>query len=164
MQFRRKSNAPAVQIEFASLIDVVFLLLIFFMLTLKITAQEGDLGIDMPAVAEEGSPPVPLKQPPLHVRLIADAEGRLESLRFGEQSLGGGEGATEELRREMTALFARIGADREPIDVQIDADYELNYRHVIGTISAVSGRTEERAGEQRVIRYPVIIRFAPPRR
>ena len=52
MQFRNQKTAEKIEPQMAPMIDVVFLLLIFFMCTLKIISPEGDFNINMPAVAQ----------------------------------------------------------------------------------------------------------------
>ena len=58
MKLRHKGEAEKIETQMAPMIDVVFQLLIFFMLTLKILAPEGDFNINMPigqAQADEES-------------------------------------------------------------------------------------------------------------
>ena len=48
MRLRARSTA-AVAIDMTPMIDIVFQLLVFFILTLQITAVEGDFNVRMPA-------------------------------------------------------------------------------------------------------------------
>ena len=72
MQFRNQKKPEKIEPQMAPMIDVVFLLLIFFMLTLKIISPEGDFNINMPAVAQ-AQPEPPKLLPDFKVRLLADA-------------------------------------------------------------------------------------------
>jgi len=90
MKFRKHGSdgGAKVEVNMAAMIDVVFQLLIFFMLTLKILAPEGDFNINMPL----GAPgtPDPTQTPPmdLKVTLQANEDGTLNQLFFGGRGLG----------------------------------------------------------------------------
>ncbi len=65
MKLRNRSSGPTkVEIPMAPMIDIVFQLLIFFMLNLKIVAPEGNFNINMPigapaaAAAEQNLPDI----------------------------------------------------------------------------------------------------------
>jgi len=67
---RRQEGFEKINVPMAPMIDVVFQLLIFFMLTLKIVAPEGDFDINMPMGA--GAPSDELPPLDLKVRLLAN--------------------------------------------------------------------------------------------
>ena len=52
------------------MIDVVFQLMIFFMLTFNIIAPEGDFDVRMPLGKSSAEPPDDLQLPPIQVRLV----------------------------------------------------------------------------------------------
>ena len=81
MKFRKHSDdgGGKVEVQMASMIDVVFQLLIFFMLTLKILAPEGDFNINMPLGAI--GTPDPTQTPPMDLKVSLAA---LESMRTGQ--------------------------------------------------------------------------------
>jgi len=84
MKFRNTAaRAEKLEPQMAPMIDVVFQLLIFFMLTLKIIEPEGDFSINMP----QGKPAPDVKNEavidPLLVRLNANPDGTLRSLQIG---------------------------------------------------------------------------------
>ena len=143
MKFRHQSKGEKIETQMAPMIDVVFQLLIFFMLTLKIIEPEGDFDINMPLGAPTEASVTDADLPPFRVRLLAGAGGELADLEFNGRSLGTGEQAflnlNEEIRKSVDALRAAgPGADKQ--EVEIDPDFNLDYRHVISAISAVSGR------------------------
>ena len=142
MKFRGSgSKAEKIAPQMAPMIDVVFQLLIFFMLTLKIVSPEGEFGINMPlAAAAQESADEPLL-PEMKIRVLAGPDGELASLQLNGTNLGNDDAAFADL----TARVRRIagdptgGAPDEELSVEIDPDYDLNYRWFIKTVGAVSG-------------------------
>ena len=130
-----------IDLQMTPMIDIVFQLLIFFIMTFKIVAQEGDFSIKMPLKPSAG-PPNPNQMPPIQVRLTADASGELAGIHVGQRPLGRDFGA---LRAEVLGI---IGNDRGPgsiaenTEVELDCDYNLNYEYVIEAITHVSGYTQ----------------------
>jgi biopolymer transport protein ExbD len=158
--FRNESERQKNDLQMTSMIDVVFLLLIFFMLNFKVVEQEGDFSVRMPLAAAAAGQPEDDIQLPLNLRLRADANGRLAKLQLNDIDLGTD---FDKLRATVLSLVGdqRGGSARDSgPELEIDTDYDLRYEHVIQAITAVSG---ERIGDQVI---PIIerIKFAPPRK
>ena len=142
MKFRGSgSKAEKIAPQMAPMIDVVFQLLIFFMLTLKIIRPEGEFGINMPlAAAAQEQSEEPLI-PEMKVRAVAGPGGELASLQLNGRDLGNDDAAFADL----TASVRRIAGDptgeapSDDLSVEIDPDYDLNYRWFIKAVGAVSG-------------------------
>jgi biopolymer transport protein ExbD len=138
------------------MIDIVFQLLIFFIMTFKIMAPEGDFNVKMPlAGVTEGPPPADL--PPIRVQLTARSDGQLSQIRFGNRNLGR---SFQSLRQ---AVIDMVGPDASPsvletMEVELDCDYHLRYENVIEAITAVSGYVDE----DKVVKLIEKIKFAPP--
>ena len=99
---RRSRLASKIDINMTPMIDVVFQLLTFFMLTLKTVIVEGDFNIKMPLGASAGAAEdIPL--PHLTVRMEATPEGGLAGVRLGERGMVG-----PELLGELAATEAAI--------------------------------------------------------
>ncbi len=81
MAKRQSKLAGKVPIDMTAMIDVVFQLLTFFMLTLKTVIVEGDFNIRMPLGASAGSADNPI--PPIIVKMTATPEGHLSDVRLG---------------------------------------------------------------------------------
>ena len=148
------------ELNMTSMIDIVFQLLIFFMLTLKIVEPEGDFNINMPAQGQPtSSDEIPL--PDIKVKLRANPDGTLAGLFFGSRNLGVGPGAFEQLNTEILKLIGRPG---DPITkdmaVEIDADYDLHFSNVINAVGACTGRVDKRSGN--IVKYIEKIKFKPP--
>lgn len=149
MKIRNRNPAPKkIESQMTPMIDVVFLLLIFFLFTLKIVEPEGDFNINMPLgrPAESSIPNADL--PPLKVRLEASPDGGLARLLFNDHDLGTGADAFRRLNDEVNSFVvalqnvgpadAQEGADAQ--EVEIDMDFGLDYKYVIRAVSACSGR------------------------
>ena len=165
MQFRNQKPVEKIEPQMAPMIDVVFLLLIFFMCTLKIISQEGDFNINMPAVAQAQTE-TPKLLPDFKVRLLADvASGQLIEVRFGQRSLGTGPRAFQLLQQTIKEQIAGSPYADE-IEIEIDADFDLNYEHVISAVSACTGEvsgSKTEGGRKKISRFVEKIKFAPPR-
>jgi len=86
MAKRESKLVSKIDINMTPMIDVVFQLLTFFMLTLKTVVVEGDFNIRMPLGASAGAAednPIP----PLIVRMTANDEGRLTGVQLGGTSV-----------------------------------------------------------------------------
>lgn len=177
----RGSRAPdKIEMQMSAMIDVVFQLLIFFMLTLKIVEPEGDFSVNMPI----GQSPTTSDDPPpvvINVKMTSNpATGWMESLRIGNKELFANirvqsddpeqaqqlraEKAFESLNNE---ILKAIGSPDSPLsedqEVEIDSDYELNSKYLINAIGACRGAMRKDAtGKMQMVDYIKKIKFAPP--
>ena len=158
MKFSTKRGTEKAELQLTSMIDVIFLLLIFFVMTFKIAAQEGDFNVKMPIGGGPGS--ADTTNLPIKLRLRANADGELvdivvnDSLTFGND--------WTKLRGyvlNVTGGNTPPTPDEGP-EVEIDLDYNLRYEYVIGAVTAVTG---QRLGDE-VKRLVERIKFAPPRK
>ncbi|MBN2218225.1 MAG: biopolymer transporter ExbD [Pirellulales bacterium] len=150
-----------IRLMMTPMIDIVFLLLIFFIMTFKIVSPEGDFNIRMPAEAPAARDPGILMIPPLKVRLTADRNGGLTGVYLGEARMADA-APFEELRERIMQIVgddAGPGSAVEDSEVELDCDYNLRFEYAIDAITAVSGKI--RHGE--IIKLIDKIRFAPPR-
>lgn len=155
-----RSTGSKVEIPMAPMIDIVFQLLIFFMLNLKIVAPEGDFSVNLPM---GGPPPGPAADVSIKVGLRSDLEGRLTQLTLGERNLGNDDAAFERLNREILQIVGRPGnPGASALEVELDADYETQHQYVVKAISRCTGRFDPQT--QTVARYIDKIKFAAPRK
>ena len=145
-------------LNMTSMIDVVFLLLIFFVMTFKIVELEGDFSVRMPLAGSDSMTMDPTDLP-LKLRLQADENGKLTSMALNEISLGTD---FDQLRANVVDLIgttAPVEGEDGP-EIEIDTDYNLRYEYVIRSITAVSGYKQ---GNE-VVKLIEKIKFAKPRR
>ena len=158
MKIRNRQDAEKQELNMTSMIDIVFLLLVFFVMTFKIVEMEGDFSIRMPLAGSSSSVSDPTDLP-LKLRIRADGDGRMTSMALNEINLGND---FTKLRSNVVAL---VGTDapaegEEGPEIEIDVDYNLRYAYVIEAITAVSGYKD---GDQ-VVKLIEKIKFAKPRR
>ncbi|RLS77608.1 MAG: biopolymer transporter ExbD [Planctomycetota bacterium] len=85
---KREPLSDKIAIDMTPMIDVVFQLITFFMLTLKTVITEGDFDIRMPLGASAGAAP---EDAPTVLRLVmkADGEGRLAKINMNGNPIVG---------------------------------------------------------------------------
>ena len=158
MKIRNREEAQSTQLNMTSMIDIVFLLLIFFAMTFKIVELEGDFSVRMP-LAGNDSVAMDSTELPLKLRMRADELGRLTTISLNEIELGQD---FDQLRGNVIGLIGTttpVEGDDGP-EIEIDTDYNLRYEYVIRAITAVSGYKD---GNE-VVKLIEKIKFAKPRR
>ena len=161
------SGQDKIELQMTPMIDIVFQLLVFFIMTFKIVSQEGDFNIKMPLDAPSTGTVDDLQMPPMKIRLTADQSGKISGVFLNERGLEYTDGARIPMLSLRDEIVAIIGDDRGPgsyqeqAEVQLDCDYHLHYAHVIEAITAVSGLVDPATGD--VIKLVERINIAPPR-
>ena len=158
MKIRNRPEMQKSGLNMTSMIDIVFLLLVFFVMTFKIVELEGDFSVRMP-LAGSSSVQMDPTDLPLKLRLRADENGSLTSMVLNEIDLGTD---FDQLRANVVSLIGSttpLEGDEGP-EIEIDTDYNLRYEYVIQSITAVSGYKD---GNQ-VVKLIEKIKFAKPRR
>ena len=98
---------------------------------------------------------------PIKVGLRCDLDGKLTQLTLGERNLGNDDAAFERLNREILRIIGRPGNPLAGnLEVELDADFECQYKYVVKAISRCTGRFDPQT--QQVSRYVEKIKFAPP--
>src|SRR5436190_2795227 len=155
----KKSGLPdKIPIDMTPMIDIVFQLLSFFTMTLRVSSAEGDFNIKMPLAAPRAGLPDPNQLPPMKVRMGADADGNLTQLALNDRAFGGPD-RFKQLHNHIAGLVGN-GSLAASAEVELDCDYGLKYEHVIEAITAVSGTP---GPDGQIIKLVEKIKFAPPR-
>lgn len=137
----RVSSAEDPEINLTSLIDVVFLLLIFFMISTTFERQAA-LKIDLPESSAEARP----QEDPDRLELVIDPDGRIY---LNDQQLVDSAPAT------IRAALAEQAGDLRNIPVVVRADAQTPHHYVV-TVMDVTGQlgftrlsiATQRAGEE----------------
>jgi len=135
MRPRLLRPAKAAPVSMTPMIDIVFLLLVFFVMTFQIVVPEGDFSIEMSQPASSGPPPIAL---PLDVYLAASEDGSLAELRLGDRKLRSMEDLAAQVRQ-----LAELQQPASP-EVHIHSQSGLHYKHLMDAMSAISGYVDER--------------------
>jgi biopolymer transport protein ExbD len=144
-------------LQMTAMIDIVFLLLVFFVMTFKIIAPEGDFNIKMPAQAAQGTPD-PTAMPPIKIRITASENGKIAGIRFGEAPVL----KLVDLRHKVREIVgdAPGPGSLESTEIEFECDYNLRYEYVVQAMTAVSGYVQD----GQVIKLVEKIKFTPPRK
>lgn len=136
------SEPEEIKINMTAMIDIVFQLLVFFIMTFKVVAMEGDFNIKMP-LASESADSLDEELPDLiTVRLEAGENGNISSIIVDD---------SETLREatmfpDLTNIVEeRLAVDGDPeqaseTEVEFDIAYNLKYSYTVKAIEAVSGK------------------------
>ncbi len=162
MRFRHgPTTLDKIELQMTPMIDIVFQLNIFFLFTFKIILPEGDFNIRMPSAAAARS----MQQSetlPMTLVMKAGPNGELADLRLAGRSFGHGPDAFTRLRRKIRSAVNDAGGPgtASDMEVEIDADYDLNYESTMDAITAITGYIEN--GEPHKLIEKV--KFSPPKK
>lgn len=159
VRIRKSKLSDKIPIDMTPMIDIVFQLLTFFVMTLKIASAEGDFNIRMPLAAPRAGPPDPNALPPMKLFLKATAGGGLANVVMNDTPISPtGDGGHWRQVHNKVAGIVGDGSLAASAEVELVCDYNLHYEHVIEAITAVSG--EMREGQ--IVKLVEKIKFAPP--
>lgn len=159
MSKRDSKLADKIDINMTPMIDIVFQLLAFFIMSLKVVDAEGDFDIRMPLSSAAAAAPDDQQVPPVRVRLAADESGGLGGISMNGSPLRD----FDDLRNRLIEL---VGNETGPnsladkTEVELDCDPTLRYDFVVKAITAVSGR--QQGGE--MVELVKKIKFTPPKK
>ncbi|MBW3600348.1 MAG: biopolymer transporter ExbD [Planctomycetes bacterium] len=160
MKVRHQKTKEDIRLEMTPMIDIVFQLLIFFIMTFKVVSAEGDFNIKMPLAAPREGQIDDQLIPPIKVRMTANSAGVLTGVSMNQRSLDS-QRPFQHLHEEILGL---VGTDSpaggDGAEVELDCDYNLKYEYVIEAITAVSGYRDN-AGN--IVKLVEKIKFAPPK-
>ncbi|MDF7808164.1 biopolymer transporter ExbD [Pontiellaceae bacterium B12219] len=117
------------ELQIAPLIDVVFLLLIYFMVTASLIRKEADIGFMLPAnVAVEDMQEIPVE---VLIEITVDGTVQVEGMRFAEED------------RELSDLVTQIAGLKEiaasqssPFFVNVLPHQDALHRRIIDVMDA----------------------------
>jgi len=130
---RNRPSLEKPKINMTPMVDVVFLLLIFFVLPFRIIIPEGDFNVRMSPMGQARA--FEIDTDSVQVRLLADDNGSLAAIQLN------GEGVEnfDLLRHHVSA----ISLTRPDLEVELFLDEHLRYEYTIRAFTAVSGEMLE---------------------
>lgn len=145
-----------IDIPMTPMIDMVFQLLVFFIMNFKVVDQEGDFNVKMPLAGEAKQQSTTLDNQ-FTLTLTADENGDLAGITLNTDSY-------ESLKDVRDYIISNVGdapsSEENGAEVELDCAPNLKYGYTVDAISAVSGWVNER-GE--VVKLVDKIKFRPPK-
>ncbi len=147
-------KAEEIKLQMTPMIDIVFQLLVFFIMTYKVTAMEGDYNIIMPSASSEPTMTTDILDDVLQVKLVAGPDRYLETMNvtFGAQdkTFQGTDSPDKATRQpafdalHQFVLGAVGSGSADPttateIEAELEIDYDLRYEDTVSAIEAISG-------------------------
>lgn len=145
MKLGRRRKSDDLKINMTAMIDIVFQLLIFFILTFKVAALEGDFEVKMPLASTNPSSMDEVLPTVIHVGLTAGVNREIASIEIddGTQALTFTQADMfQQLTGFVESVIAREGdpSMASEVEVEFEIDNELRYRFTVKAIEAVSGQ------------------------
>ena len=141
---RFKANeTEEIKMNMTSMIDIVFQLLVFFVMTFNPPQYEGDFSVKMPLNSD--TPDDQIIDPPtvINVKLTSALDGTLSNILVNsapvdQDDLYGG------LTKVIESVLAAEGDPDKARETEVDFDIarELKYAYTVAAIEAVSGKKE----------------------
>ena len=138
-----------IKLNMTSMIDIVFQLLVFFIMTFNPVVQEGDYNVNMPLNSD--GPADVIDDPPtlIRIRLVAGEDGGIAGIEVDDdvsvKKFAGG--TVRELFQQLNGYIEStitVGDNPEggvETEVEFDIDYGLKYAFTVRAIEAVSGKS-----------------------
>lgn len=168
---KRRNNVDKTEtkLQMTSMIDVVFLLLAFFVVTYKTPEIEGDFNIRMPANAQSTSTPEIDEIMPVVVKLKSDPTGNLAGIYFGESNVKDMQALRSAvyhyaIKNDVSFQDAYAGATpefRDDMEIELDCDENLKYARAMEAITATTGYLN---AEDQIVKMVEKVKFTPKRK
>ncbi len=142
MKIRHVAEKTKIELQMVPMIDIVFQLLIFFIMTFKVAQMEGDFNIKMPSSAPSTNVMDEELLPPMRLRLSAAANGQLAGIELNKTRFDSFDALHQHV---MNFVGTDAGPDQRisGAEIELDCDYELNYEFVVAAITAVTGHRHD---------------------
>lgn len=129
MNLTKDLEQVKLELQIAPLIDVVFLLLIYFMVTASLVKKEGDISFILPASV----PQTEVVSVPIEVQIEIDADGTIviEGMQFqkGDVLLNG-------MVTQIMGLRQMAASQKSPFFVTLLPDNHARHRRIINVMDA----------------------------
>lgn len=129
MNFQKYVDDIDLKLEIAPLIDVVFLLLIYFMVTAALLKKEGDISFMLPAnIASDEVVDIPVE---VLIEITSDGTVQVEGMRFSYDDMD-----LDELVSQIRGLQAIAASQQSPFFVNILPHQDALHRRIIDVMDA----------------------------
>ena len=129
MDLSKNFEDASLKLDMSSLIDVVFLLLIYFLVTASLIKKEADIGFMLPADV----PPTEMREIPVEVliQIAEDGTVEVEGMRFAFE-----DHSLEDLVVQIAGLKEIAASQNSPFFVNVVPDAEAIHLRIIDVMDA----------------------------
>ena len=133
LRFKESSHGRVAdhRLQMSSMIDIVFLLLVFFVMTFRITSQEGDFGLEATEVTGNARAAATTNLP-LLLKLDSTPGGDLNAMSLNGERVAG----FDELQTRLIDL--ETDGALQDVVMTLDCDSHLKYENVIAALDHVT--------------------------
>jgi biopolymer transport protein ExbD len=126
---KKKSESEKVELQIAPLIDVVFLLLIYFIMAAQLIRKEGDINFVLPADV----PPTQQIEVPVEALIEIEADGRvmIEGMNFAADDV-----LLDGLVNHIRGLKAMAESQQSPFFVNLTPSRDAVHSRIINVMDA----------------------------
>jgi len=138
-----------IKLNMTSMIDIVFQLLVFFIMTFNPVVQEGDYNVKMPLNAQSSSSDIDPPTPLIRIHLTSGANGVIAGIEVDDdvsvKNFSGKE--VREIYKQLNSYIeSKVDSGDNPeggveTEVEFDIDYDLQYTFAVRALEAVSGKS-----------------------
>ncbi|MCR5164681.1 MAG: biopolymer transporter ExbD [Thermoguttaceae bacterium] len=145
---RTKNSGSPAKPDMTPMIDMVFQLLIFFILTLNIVDPEGDFNLRLPKPGSAQAQQNDIVNPPLRIMLSSDLDGNLIKVHVGGQpcSMKNGDPDADDVRAKIRSAMGSAAGPASDFEVELGwggvGGDRLKYRYVIKMLGICSGEKQ----------------------
>lgn len=138
---KRRKDKPAMELQLTSMIDVIFQLLIYFVITANFMIDEGTIKATMPG---QSAPPKEIVKPPVpvYIDLVSADDGVTYSILVDQRAISGG---ASELYGYLEQQLASSRIEKDS-DIQIRPQGRVRWQHVVNVFNACSRAELEKVG------------------
>ena len=129
MNLNKNYEDVKLELQIAPLIDVVFLLLIYFLVTASLVKKEGDISFMLPAnIAQEDMVDIPIE---VLIEITSDGTIRVEGMRFDRNDRN-----LDALVNQIAGLKQIAKSQNSPFFVNILPHQDALHRRIIDVMNA----------------------------
>ncbi|MDO4630618.1 MAG: biopolymer transporter ExbD [Planctomycetia bacterium] len=146
---RKREPSKRVQSDMTPMIDMVFQLLIFFILTLNIVDPEGDFYLRLPKPGSAQAQQNDMMTKPLRITLVSNTDGDLTRVHVGNKACKMRTSTDPDENDVRAKIRAEMGnAAGAPEDFEIELGWggpgatSLKYRYVLKMVGICTGERE----------------------
>jgi len=154
---RLSSEPPEeIKLNMTAMIDIVFQLLVFFIMTFKVVALEGDFNVKMPLASSTPQDTMEIFPTVIYVTLTAGANGSINSIGVDDEATYSDSNSNAMYARLTQFVEGKIAAEGDPekakeTEVEFDISPSLKYQYTVKGIEAVSGKIQPDGSVKKLI-------------